>query len=41
LNSHATSTLCLILVGVIWFRSDPDGTLAPVKANDTPVHMIQ
>jgi hypothetical protein len=31
----------LILVGVIWFRSDPDGTLAPVKANDAPVHVIQ
>ena len=31
----------LILVGVIWFRSDPDGTLAPIKANDTPAQVIQ
>jgi hypothetical protein len=31
----------LILVGVIWFRSDPDGTLTPSKANDTPAQVIQ
>jgi hypothetical protein len=30
----------LILVGVIWFRSDPDGPLVPVQAS-APAHMIQ
>ena len=31
----------LILVGVIWFRSDPDGTYTPRRANDAPVHAMQ
>ena len=31
----------LIVVGVIWFRSDPDGTYTPMSANDAPVHAIQ
>lgn len=31
----------LILVGVIWFRDDPDGSYAPLKANDSLVQIVQ
>jgi len=31
----------LILVGVIWFRSDPDGTVAPVSVKDPPAQVFQ